>query len=302
MIRSADLFGAARLMLFRRFSRGGGGSLLPRVQKLVYRAAQRVIVLDISRVLWLERDALRPPEPLGPPCDYRFLTPAETRWHALEPANDLEPALAERMLAGRDLCYAALDGQRLASYIWLALGSIEPELHRGEHPDTGVGISWPDDVAFVYKAFTRHEYRGRRLYPACIAHAFDELSPLGVHALLSTTDWLNAAALRSFRRLGFRDLGLIWRFGARGRMLTRPPLAAKRLGVKFDPYAVVQPRQVAVDGEWKYTDPLAAVYSRGSLGAEVHDSAFAWETPLKAAAQAPTTPPKIVPASTSPRK
>lgn len=215
---------------------------------IAYRAAQRAIVLDVTHLLWLEPGAVRELPPVDSQWSFRFLSADEVAGHALDPANSLSLGLAHRLRAQHDLCFAALTGEVLAAYIWLALGSIEAEQHRGRRPDPGLALSFPPDVAFVYHAFTRADYRGRRLVPHCLARALAELAPLGVGQLFSTTDWTNTAALRSFRRLGFHDLGRVWRWGLPSQIYTHVPRAAGERGVLFEPQAIIQPRPPAWHG------------------------------------------------------
>jgi hypothetical protein len=214
--------------------------------ELAYRAAQRAITLDITRVMVLDRDSLcAPPTPNG--FSFGFLTAQDIRRYADDPASGLSSDLAARIDGQHDLSYAALSGDRLASYIFLALGSIEGEHNRGRQPGSGVAISFAPDVAFVYKGFTAEAFRGQRLYPCCLAGVLDELAPRGIRSLLITTDWTNSAALRACRQIGFCDLGPLWRFGRGKAMFTAPPQRAKLRGIRFDRHANVHYRIDAAD-------------------------------------------------------
>lgn len=216
------------------------GAIAAAVARMGYRLAQRVIVLDVTRLLCLDRSSARLPETLHYGSTFRFLTAADIRHFAADRENDLDLSFAARIQGGLDLCYAVIVDERLASYIWLALGSIEAAQNRGSHPRSGVAVTFPEDMAFVYKAYTRPEYRGQRLYPICMGQSLEELSSRGIKRLLATTDWTNKAALRSCQRIGFRDLGPLWRFGVGRMMFTRGPAAARQLGIDFDQQAIIR--------------------------------------------------------------
>jgi hypothetical protein len=163
-------------------------------------------------------------------------------WFAGDLQNELTSEFSCRLLAGRDRCYAALIRDRLAAYIWLASGSIEAEHNRGRTAASGVALSFPADAAFVYKAYTRNEYRGRRLYAALLAGAMRELSAEGVTRLITTADWTNDAALAACRRLGFVELGKIGRYACGCCSLTTSPPKAHGLGIRIGRRALIEPR------------------------------------------------------------
>jgi hypothetical protein len=97
-------------------------------------------------------------------------------------------------------------------------------------------------VAFGYGGFTHPDFRGHRLHAAVKLEGLRLLSARGVRFLLTTTDWTNRAAIRSFERLGARRLGHCWRWGWGRWMFTRPPAAATPLRICFGDAARVHAR------------------------------------------------------------
>lgn len=213
---------------------------------LAYRAARKVMTLDVTVVVWLKRESLRLPANDETRVAFQFLAPDEVEQHARDESTGLNPAMAERIAQGSDFCFAALEGARLVSYAWFALDSIEAEHNRGAEPASGVAVSFPTNVAFLYNGFTRPEYRGRKLHRAVIGRALLELAPLGIDAVLSTTDWTNRAARRALAGMGFEELGRCYRGGWGNRLYVRPPREAARRGARFDDEASAQPRKRAV--------------------------------------------------------
>ena len=199
--------------------------------RLLDRVAGRVLGLRIIKVVWLDRERLS--AELAPPPGFvgRFLSPDEVRRFAANPVYELMPELAQRIESRRDFCFGAMTGDRLACYVWYALGSIEPE-----HA-LGVAMSYPAHVAYTYKGFTHPDYRGRRLYPFTVAAAMSQLAPLGVTRLVAVVEWTNWASWRSMRRMGFECLGHIVRFGWGKAALWLYPREPHRRGVQLGPHA-----------------------------------------------------------------
>lgn len=215
--------------------------VLRMLHELIYKLAQRVMTLDITHLmrLDLEHVCLRTDEP--PDIEFRFLTSDEVARFA-KPENDITPDLTDRVELGRDFCFAALANGRLAAYAWYALGSIEAEQNRGDTVSTGVAMSFPDNMAFMYKGFTHPDFRGKGLYGYVNAKALEELQARGVSTVISTADWTNWSALNACWRIGYQNLGLVWRGGWGRLMFTVAPRKGKSLHIRFGRKAVVQSR------------------------------------------------------------
>jgi GNAT superfamily N-acetyltransferase len=106
-------------------------------------------------------------------------------------------------LAGRDdLCFGAFEGEELASYCFFATESTAIDLY--------LRFCYPLGWIYVYKAFTRPEWRGRGLLRAILRDAartehWPRLpqEPLGFVTLALTR---NRASLEAFGKAGFRPL------------------------------------------------------------------------------------------------
>lgn len=208
---------------------GVGGVLREGFDKAVLRAAS----LNIMRVLVLESRDVRPLS-IDSSDDLRLLTDEEVARFAADPTNQIGPEFVERARGGLDLCFGAVCDGRLASYAWCALGSVE-----GEHA-AGADLGLPPDTAYLYKGFTHPDFRGRRLYPACMGAALAALRPRGIDRMIAFVHWSNESALRSCERVGYRSLGGRLVVGPRGPITV--PAAARAMGVRFGADAKVTPR------------------------------------------------------------
>lgn len=217
--------------LFSKFARIGQTR-----RQFGWLAAARQVVDGIGRrlfrrraieIVWLALANLPLELPEGEHWSFRKLTAKEVAEYALDPANDLDHEMIERIIRRGDVCFAALDGHRLAAYGWYARHGIEPE------HCFGFGLEYPDDVAYMYKGFTHNDYRGRRLHGIAMGLALQDLHRDGVDSLVSSIDWTNAASIRSCRRLGYEFLGLATRWSFLGRTHMSVPPAAVARGVRF---------------------------------------------------------------------
>lgn len=197
------------------------------LQLLFDRAARRLIGLDVAEVVWLDADRLSESLQASTEFQFRFLDADEVAAFAADSKNELDPSHAKRVRAGNDLCFAALDGGRLAAYGWYAARSIEPE------HCFGVALSFPEHVAYMYKGFTHPEYRGQRLHGLIMGLALVALRDRGIRSLISTVHWTNWASLRSCDRLGYVRLGKIVTLGLGPLRIQFHPKSAKRRGVQF---------------------------------------------------------------------
>lgn len=150
----------------------------------------------------------------------RELSAGDVRHLADDPDNGLAPFLAGRVEAGLSRCFAAFDGEELASFVWLGGADFPAEWVYGPP------IAVPEDALYLHNAVTLPGYRGRGLYPATAAAA---LRMSGANRLLFTVEHGNHPSLKAARRMGARDLGtgVTWGMPC-GRVLRSPAGLALR--------------------------------------------------------------------------
>lgn len=199
---------------------------------VVYRVTQRVMVLDVTHLVILDANEVAAPA-VQDDVEFDFLTRDEVAVLSQDGTTGLDASFADRMSVRGDLCFAARTKNELAGYVWIAFEQVDAESNRGESLLTGVGVSFPASTCFMYKGLVRSEFRGRRIYGRLMSGALKALEPRGITHMLSTAEWTNFSALKSCHGVGFRDLGLIWRFGFAWRMCTVTPRSARALGIRF---------------------------------------------------------------------
>ena len=191
------------------------------VRELAYRLTRRLMKLEIAQVLRLDLAAIRPAKPPAIDLEYRFLGAAEVLAAAADPAADLDLAMTERLQSGRDFCFGAFHGGRLANYSWYALETIEPE------HGFGAGLTFPLDTVYLYKAYTLPDYRGQQIHGAALQQAMQFFRQCGITQLIAIVEFANWASLRSHKKLGCQPAGRLLRIGRKsmrwgGGLLFRP--------------------------------------------------------------------------------
>jgi GNAT superfamily N-acetyltransferase len=196
-------------------------------KSLAYRIARRSCKVKTAHVLSLElAEALRPSSPPAG-LEYRWLTPDDIRAHAVDPANDLDSSLAERLANEHNFCLGAFDGLQLANYSWYATSSIEPE-HCFD-----VGITYPPNTLYLYKAYTHPSYRGRRIHQCAVSRAARFFAERGLSRLIALVEFANWASLNSHKRMGFETVGWFATAGRKPFWFNRYPRLADTMGIRF---------------------------------------------------------------------
>jgi hypothetical protein len=197
----------------------------------------KVLRISVFTVVWLEVKALAEMAPADPQFSFRFLTAEEVAKYAKDETYYIEPVMADRVRDGREVCYAALDSDRLAAFGFYALHFIEPQ-----HA-SGVAMSFPADVAFMTFGLTHPAYRGARLHGLIMAGALKALGSRGITKFASLVARTNLASLKSCYRLGYTSLGNMMVIGGKRRSIGIYPQAGKQMGIRFGRCAVQQARR-----------------------------------------------------------
>ncbi len=210
------------------------------LQWLAARSLEKTLQLEVCELSWLDKNrqssSVANDRRLKSGFAGRFLTSFEIASFAIDPANDLSVDFASRPTAGLDYCFGIVDRERLASYSWYAVRSIEGEHH------VGVPMSFPANMAYMYKAFTHPDYRGKALYGIGVTKALEGLASRGVTRLVTSVNRVNFASRAGCHKIGFQSLGNLWTLGTAARRIAWVPHAARQLGIQFGSRATVADR------------------------------------------------------------
>ncbi len=116
-------------------------------------------------------------------------------------------------------CFAACRDQ-IIGYVWVNYDSI--------YDDKLLDINLSAGQAYLYKAFTLPEYRGRGIYPELLQRVCRILKERGVHTILIATSIENRSSFRGIQKAGFERLGTVFyvKMGPFQKRIVPPMLCA----------------------------------------------------------------------------
>jgi hypothetical protein len=179
------------------------------IAELAYRIARRLTRIEVGQILRLDLASIIPQPQPPVELEYRFLCGDDVRAAASDPRHELDASFAQRSESGRDFCFAAFHGSRLASYSWYAIETIEPE------HSFGAGLKLPRDAVYLYKALTVPDYRGKQIHGAALSRAAEHFLQRGAAQMVAIVDFANRASMRSHIKLGFLPAGRLFWIGSR---------------------------------------------------------------------------------------
>jgi hypothetical protein len=158
----------------------------------------------------------------------QFLSPAMIRDFAKDPDCDMTQEFVAEALAKGDECFGILDGPTLVAYAWYSskpTRTIPRELF----------VHFDARYMYVYKAFTRERYRGKRLRAIGKTIALQTYLARGLRGMVSLVEVQNVPSLHSARRVEDRVVGLFYVLGVFGHFWIHRTQGCRRFGVRIEP-------------------------------------------------------------------
>jgi hypothetical protein len=172
-----------------------------------YRAARKVTELTIFKGVALTMNSVDPSfltEDVG--CRWGFLDATALRRALLrgEPLQ-MDVAFVDGALRKGDVCYGAVEDDRIISYGWYSIQPTAVTVLEGD-----MVLHFDSAYAYMYRGYTLPEHRGRRLHGIGMARALEAIVQGGARGLVSIVDARNFASLSSCYRLGYHPFGQIF--------------------------------------------------------------------------------------------
>ena len=171
------------------------------------RVTKKFVANDFVHVLMLNLDKVVTPRNNDSSIGFQFLDSAEVAQHSDNPHADLGDDMPGIMEQQDVRCFAALDGNVLLGYAWVAEGTVAPEHNTGGERYKGLGLELEPHVSYLFKCFVLPEHRGRGINQQVLWHLSQQLMDEGKQKLVTTTSWVNRAFQSSSRRIGFKRIG-----------------------------------------------------------------------------------------------
>ncbi|MFB3926724.1 MAG: GNAT family acetyltransferase [Syntrophales bacterium] len=164
----------------------------------------RLFYFNVLHVTLLTESSLNRNILANCPKDFRFtfLNTAEIIDYARDPSLDMDELFLNEAFLKGDRCYAALNGDDLASYGWY---SNKPTLIEND-----LMITYDRKYIYMYKGFTREKYRGLRLHGIGKAKALVRFCGWGYGGIISYVEFTNFDSRKSVYRIGARRAGTLW--------------------------------------------------------------------------------------------
>jgi hypothetical protein len=126
----------------------------------------------------------------------------------------------KRALAEGEILFSAWVDATLAFCGWVQFNE--------RRPGGSTRLVVPPHSAFIYRCFTRPEFRGRRIYPAAMAYLLAKLKADGIRQAYIDYAVSNIASAKGVRRVGGVPIGSYWvyQLGWRRFSVAEPDLAA----------------------------------------------------------------------------
>ncbi len=165
---------------------------------------------------------------------HRFLSPPQLEALSGDPVYQMPPDFLSQAIAKGDRCYAILHDAVLASYGWYS---------RQETPVTeDLTLRFSPEWVYMYKGFTRPEYRGQRLHAIGMARAMMEYAKEGRRGIVSFVEANNFSSLKSCYRMGYAKAGTILALKVGRRYLIHVGRGCEPFGFDLRPVAPARPR------------------------------------------------------------
>lgn len=179
---------------------------MAKAKSLMYRAARKFVVVNKSQFFALDdlSDVVCTSDLGG---KYQFEVFDDVSRIGASVAKFAGSDLMHLLEEQSGLCTVASDGDHPIAFAWWAFGDIPAELNHDGHPLTGLPLTLPPDMAYLFNVFVRPDYRGQRLYPNLVRHSQRLLGEKGIRRITLATEYTNRPALRSVERMGFHRIG-----------------------------------------------------------------------------------------------
>ncbi|MEM7377983.1 MAG: hypothetical protein AAF460_10805 [Pseudomonadota bacterium] len=183
----------------------------------MYQVIKRVLPLDVTHLLWVNRDTVTG---LQPRADYtiRPLGNDDLQDLAAQHQFNVSDALAADCEHDGIVAIGAFQRGKLVATSFFAADRVAARHNRGSTAFEGIGLLLPADTRYLFKSFVDPAHRGQHLNARIALFALEHFGTSGpTSAIVTATDISNAPFLSSAARLGFKRCGIAAEWVFRGR-------------------------------------------------------------------------------------
>lgn len=144
--------------------------------------------------------------------EIKFLSRDELIDYAKDPINELTEEFLDVAFRKGDRCLAILDKGVIASYGWYS--------NKPTRILNNIDLFFSPEWMYMYKGFTRTDYRGMRLHAVGMCHAAKHFTEEGFKGLISYVESNNFASMKSVTRMGYEIFGSIYILSAFSKVMS----------------------------------------------------------------------------------
>lgn len=162
---------------------------------------------------------------LDPKFEHGFLNKDQLMGLSMDDGNELPQDFVQSVIAKGDECYAITENGTLASYGWY---SHEPTV-----VDLDQLFCFDPSYVYMYKGFTKKDYRGQRLHAVGMSFALKHYLENGLNGIASCVESTNFDSLKSCWRMGYEKVGTAYTLKIFGKVFNYSTKSCRKYGIYF---------------------------------------------------------------------
>jgi hypothetical protein len=184
------------------------------INKIVY--YQEFVCVVVSKV---KQSSLE----IDPKFKHGFLDADQLLGFSADERNELPRDFLQSVIAKGDECYVITENGNLASYGWYS--------HVPTIVDLDQLFCFDPSYVYMYKGFTKKDYRGQRLHAVGMSYALKHYLENGLNGIASVVDSTNFDSLKSCWRMGYEKVGTTYLLKIFGKVFHYSTRPARKYGI-----------------------------------------------------------------------
>lgn len=162
---------------------------------------------------------------IDPKFEHGFAEIGSLMKYSLNKENELPQDFVQAATDKGDECYAITDNGNLASYGWYS--------HKPTIVDLGQLFCFNPSYVYMYKGYTKKDYRGQRLHAVGMSFALKHYLDNGLNGIASCVESTNFESLKSCWRMGYKKVGTVYTLKIFGKVFNYSTRSCKEYGIYF---------------------------------------------------------------------
>ena len=158
--------------------------------------------------------------------EHGFLDKDKLINYSIDKEYQLQQEFLQSAITKGDECYAITDNGKLAGYGWYSNKETLTDLQQ-------LKFCFDPSYVFMYKGFTREDYRGQRLHAVGMSWALNQYLDKGYNGIVTYVNSANFDSLKSCKRMGYENAGMIYILKVFGKVYHYPSRSCGKYNIKL---------------------------------------------------------------------